>query len=139
LYFFVVLRILCAFHLIRKVGHRSELLLMFQIYADASNILKVRLCFAVMFNVLVVATFSHAGQMLIDESSCNFDTLTKCAWYNWNKRNKTVLHIFMTNSLKPFAITFAGIVLDYKMAIAMFRTACSYALVFYNFQKAARS
>jgi hypothetical protein len=25
----------------------------------------------------------------------------------------------MTNSLKPFAITFAGIVLDYKMAIAV--------------------
>ncbi|CAH1380139.1 unnamed protein product, partial [Tenebrio molitor] len=86
---------------------------MFQIYVDASNILKVRLGLAVMFNVLVVATFSHAGQILIDESSCNFDTLTKCSWYNWNKRNKTVLHIFMTNSLKPFAITFAGIVLDY--------------------------
>jgi hypothetical protein len=46
-------------------------------------------------------------------------TLAKCSWYNWNKRNKTVLHIFMTNSLKPFAITFAGIVLDYKMAIAV--------------------
>ncbi|KAJ3620085.1 hypothetical protein MTP99_004078 [Tenebrio molitor] len=117
----------------------SALYFMSYIYVDASNILKVRLGLAVMFNVLVVATFSHAGQILIDESSCNFDTLTKCSWYNWNKRNKTVLHIFMTNSLKPFAITFAGIVLDYKMAIAMFRTASSYALVFYNFQKAARS
>jgi hypothetical protein len=40
---------------------------MFQIYADASNILKIRLCFATIFNAVVVATFSHAGQMLIDE------------------------------------------------------------------------
>ncbi|CAH1380110.1 unnamed protein product [Tenebrio molitor] len=107
------------------------------IYADASNILKIRLGFATIFNVVVVATFSHAGQILIDESSCIFDTLTKCSWYNWNKRNKTVLHIFMTNCLKPFAISFAGIVLDYKMTIAMFRTACSYALIFYNLQKKA--
>jgi hypothetical protein len=40
---------------------------MFQIYADTSNILKIRLCSAVMFNVVVVATFCEAGQMLIDE------------------------------------------------------------------------
>jgi hypothetical protein len=39
---------------------------MFQIFADASNILKVRLCLAIIFNVVVVATFCHAGQMLID-------------------------------------------------------------------------
>jgi hypothetical protein len=63
---------------------------------------------------------------------------------------------FMTNCLKPFAITFAGFVVDYKLAITlrnnlqanlrqfvqfmflqMFRTACSYALVFYNLQKDA--
>jgi hypothetical protein len=42
---------------------------MFQIYADASNILKIRLCFATVINVVVVATFSHAGQILIDEVS----------------------------------------------------------------------
>jgi hypothetical protein len=42
---------------------------MFQIYADASNILKIRLGFATIFNVVVVATFSHAGQILIDEVS----------------------------------------------------------------------
>jgi hypothetical protein len=135
----MVRSVMAFFLLLGVLSCISALYFMSYIYADASNILKVRLCFAVMFNVLVVATFSHAGQILIDESGRNFDTLAKCSWYNWNKRNKTVLHIFMTNSLKPFAITFAGIVLDYKMAIAMFRTACSYALVFYNFQKAARS
>jgi hypothetical protein len=42
---------------------------MFQIYADASNILKIRLSLAVIFNVIIVATFSHAGQILIDEVS----------------------------------------------------------------------
>jgi hypothetical protein len=42
---------------------------MFQIYADASNILKIRLCFGVMFEVLIVATFCHAGQILIDQVS----------------------------------------------------------------------
>jgi hypothetical protein len=42
---------------------------MFQIYGDASNILKIRLCLAVMFNGVVVATFSYAGQILIDEVS----------------------------------------------------------------------
>jgi hypothetical protein len=52
-------------------------------------------------------------------SSCSFDTLTKCSWYDWDKRNKTVLHIFMTNCLKPFAITFAGIDVDYKLAITV--------------------
>jgi hypothetical protein len=65
----VVLHVLRAYHLVRELDNRSGRFLMFQIYADASNILKVRLCFAVMFNVLVVATFSHAGQMLIDEVS----------------------------------------------------------------------
>jgi hypothetical protein len=42
---------------------------MFQIYADPSNILKLRLCFATLCNVVVVATFSYAGQILIDEVS----------------------------------------------------------------------
>jgi hypothetical protein len=42
---------------------------MFQIYADASNILKVRLFFEVIFHVLVVASFTQAGQILIDEVS----------------------------------------------------------------------
>jgi hypothetical protein len=42
---------------------------MFQIHADTSNILKIRLCFVFIFNVVVVATFSHAGQILIDEVS----------------------------------------------------------------------
>jgi hypothetical protein len=62
----IVLYVLCAFPLVRKLDNRSKGLLMFQIYADASNILKVRLFLAVMFNVLVVGTFCHAGQMLID-------------------------------------------------------------------------
>jgi hypothetical protein len=46
---------------------------MFQIYADASNILKIRLSFGVMFNVIVVATFCHAGQILIDQVSIKFN------------------------------------------------------------------
>jgi hypothetical protein len=49
-----------------KLDKRSGQLSMFQIFADASNILKVRLCLAIIFNVVVVATFCHAGQMLID-------------------------------------------------------------------------
>ncbi|CAH1380103.1 unnamed protein product [Tenebrio molitor] len=130
---------MAIFLLLGVLSSISAMYSMSYIYADASNILKLRLCFATLCNVVVVATFSYAGQILIDESSCNFDTLMKCAWYNWNKRNKTVLHIFMTNCLKPFAITFAGIVLDYKMAITVFRTACTYALVFYNLQKAVLS
>jgi hypothetical protein len=54
---------------------------MFQIYADASNILKIRLCFGVMFTVIVVATFCHAGQILIDQVSrkLNF-SLTTLIW-----------------------------------------------------------
>ncbi|KAJ3620083.1 hypothetical protein MTP99_004076 [Tenebrio molitor] len=126
---------MAAFLFLGVLLSTSTLYFMIYISGDAGNILKLRLCFATIFNVVVVGTFCYAGQILIDQSS--FDTLTKCSWYNWNKRNKTVLHIFMTNCLKPFAITFAGIVLDYKMAIAMFRTAFSYALVFYNLQKAA--
>jgi hypothetical protein len=39
---------------------------MFQIFADASNILKLRLCLSIMCNILVVAIFCHVGQMLID-------------------------------------------------------------------------
>jgi hypothetical protein len=39
---------------------------MIQIFADASNILKLRLCLSIMCNILVVAIFCHAGQMLID-------------------------------------------------------------------------
>jgi hypothetical protein len=70
LYLCVVLHILlCAFRLLIELDNRSGRFLMFQIYADTSSILKIRLCFAFIFNVVVVATFSHAGQILIDEVS----------------------------------------------------------------------
>jgi hypothetical protein len=49
---------------------------MFEIFADASNILKLRLCLATIFNVVVVATFCQAGQMLIDEVA----RISKFSW-----------------------------------------------------------
>jgi hypothetical protein len=57
----------------------------------------------------------------------------------------------MANSIKPSTLVFAGIVVDYKLAVSVsnktfqnkirniflqiFRSACSYALVLYNLRK----
>ncbi|EFA09267.1 uncharacterized protein LOC107398578 [Tribolium castaneum] len=83
-------------------------------------------------NVLVVFIFSQSGQSFSDETGRIFDTLVMCSWYNWDKRNKKVLLMFLANSLEPMSITIAGITLDYKFALAMLRTSCSYALVLYQ-------
>jgi hypothetical protein len=48
-----------------------------------------------------------------------FDALCTCPWYTWNAKNKSTLLIFMANSLKPLSFSFAGVVLDYKLAVTV--------------------
>lgn len=37
-----------------------------------------------------------------------FDNLTTCPWYNWNKKNRQMLLVFMTASMKPQSFTIIG-------------------------------
>ncbi|CAH1379722.1 unnamed protein product, partial [Tenebrio molitor] len=61
-----------------------------------------------------------------------FDTLSSCAWYEWNVENKKILLIFLSNTLKPTGFSFAGVTLDYKFGLNTFRTGLTYALVLYQ-------
>jgi hypothetical protein len=92
---------------------------MFQTFENTSAILKLRLSVLTIVNVLIIATYCQAGQKIFNESGRVFDTLTQCSWYNWDARNKQILLIFMANSLKPSTLVFAGIVVDYKLAVSV--------------------
>jgi hypothetical protein len=102
-----------------------------------SNILKVRSNLMISLNSFIVIIFCVAGQMLLNEASFNrksqlshiysfifqttqiFDTLSSCLWYEWNAENKKILLIFLSNGLKPLGFSFAGVILDYKFALAV--------------------
>jgi hypothetical protein len=103
-----------------------------------SNILKVRSNLMISLNSFIVIIFCVAGQMLLNEASFNnrrsqlshiypfifqttqiFDTLSSCSWYEWNAENKKILLIFLSNGLKPLGFSFAGVILDYKFALAV--------------------
>nr|XP_015839646.1 PREDICTED: uncharacterized protein LOC107398787 [Tribolium castaneum] len=99
---------------------------------NASNILKARLCVVLIVCCLVLSMFAEAGQALSDETSGVFDTLLTCPWYLWDKNNKKVLSIFLSNSFQPDSISVAGITLNYDFAVALLKTSSSYALVLYN-------
>jgi hypothetical protein len=69
--------------------------------------------------IFVLAIFCKTGQELIEETGKFFDALGTCPWYTWNAKNKSTLLIFMANSLKPLSFSFAGVVLDYKLAVTV--------------------
>jgi hypothetical protein len=54
----------------------------------------------------------------------------KCSWYNWDFRNKQILRIFLANSLKPFEVEFASIVLDYSFAFSVGKS--KYKILFFH-------
>ncbi|RZC32230.1 uncharacterized protein BDFB_012794, partial [Asbolus verrucosus] len=84
---------------------------------DASNILKIRLACMTTCILLIMYMFCKSGQALFDETSCIFDTLVNCPWYIWNAKNRKILLIFLINSLEPLKFSFAGITLDYRLAV----------------------
>jgi hypothetical protein len=102
-----------------------------------STILIVRSVLMITLNIQIVSIFCVAGQMLLNEASFNrrsqlphiyplifqttkiFDILSSCSWYEWNAENKKILLIFLSNSIKPFGFTFAGVTLDCKFALSV--------------------
>ncbi|CAH1379721.1 unnamed protein product [Tenebrio molitor] len=72
--------------------------------------------------------------MLLNETTKIFDTLSSCSWYEWNAENKKILLIFLSNSLKPLGFSFAGVTLNYKLPLSIFRTGFTYALVLYQLE-----
>ncbi|CAH1381488.1 unnamed protein product [Tenebrio molitor] len=97
--------------------------------------MKIRLGAVATINILIVVICCEAGQMLVDETSCVFDTLMKCSWYNWDFRNKQILLIFQENCLKPFKMQFVSVTMDCKLAGSLLKTATSYALVLHNLRQ----
>ncbi|RZC37022.1 hypothetical protein BDFB_011628, partial [Asbolus verrucosus] len=47
------------------------------------------------------------------------ESLMKCTWYNWNTKNRLTLLIFIMNCMEPMKFSFAGVVLDRKLAAAV--------------------
>jgi hypothetical protein len=96
-----------------------------------SNILKVRSNLMISLNSFIVIIFCVAGQSFNRRSQLShiypfifqttqiFDTLSSCSWYEWNAENKKILLIFLSNGLKPLGFSFAGVILDYKFALAV--------------------
>ncbi|EFA07457.1 uncharacterized protein LOC103313598 isoform X2 [Tribolium castaneum] len=108
--------------------------LFYAIYSfhNINFILKVRLISVSVCTVLVVYMFSEAGQALSTETTGVFDLLMTCPWYVWNIKNRRILLIFMANSLEPMTFSLAGVTLDYRFALGMLRTSCSYSLILYK-------
>jgi hypothetical protein len=105
---------------------------MFQVFENASTIMKLRLAILSIATTIVIALYCQAGQKISDQMEGIFDTLTQCSWYNWDAKNKQILLIFMANSLKRRSLTFAGIAIDYKQGVSVMRTSFSYGVVVYN-------
>jgi hypothetical protein len=114
----------------------NKLITIFQVYENASTIMKLRLGVLSTAAILVNVLYCQAGQKISDQVQLIdlhsnpsfsyyfqmegiFDTLTQCSWYNWDAKNKQVLLIFMENSLKPCSLGFAGYVADYQQAISV--------------------
>ncbi|EFA09300.1 odorant receptor 230 [Tribolium castaneum] len=110
----------------------SVLFFLFYSLENPSDYLMIRLACFLGGNILVVFTFCESGQALSNDTGRIFDILLTCPWYKWDKKNKNILLMFLVNSLKPMSITIAGITLDYKLAVTLIRTCCSYALVLYQ-------
>jgi hypothetical protein len=109
---------------------------MFQVFENASTIMKLRLAILSIATTIVIALYCQAGQKISDQVQLVkldmnsyffyyfqmegiFDTLTQCSWYNWDAKNKQILLIFMANSLKRRSLTFAGIAIDYKQGVSV--------------------
>ncbi|EFA02951.1 odorant receptor 197 [Tribolium castaneum] len=110
----------------------AVLFFLLYVFSSSSHILKIRLAISVVSNVLIVYTFSAAGQAIADETSHVFDTLMTCPWNAWNNKNRKVLLIIMSNTLRPLTFTLAGITLNYKFGLTMIRISYTYALILYN-------
>ncbi|RZC22680.1 hypothetical protein BDFB_011489, partial [Asbolus verrucosus] len=83
-----------------------------------SNVLKLRFCTAGCNFALVLIIFCEAGQSLVDETGRVFEVLGSSSWYIWNVKNRRILLNFMTNCVNPIKFSFAGISLDYRLAVS---------------------
>jgi hypothetical protein len=114
----------------------NKLITIFQVFENASTIMKLRLVVLSTASAIVVVLYCQAGQKISDQVQLIdlysnpsfsyyfqmegiFDTLTQCSWYNWDARNKQILLIFMENSLQPCSLGFAGYVADYQQAVSV--------------------
>ncbi|CAH1379344.1 unnamed protein product [Tenebrio molitor] len=94
-----------------------------------SAMLKIRIFSLLFCTMFLMAVFCKAGQDIVEETDRIFDALGTCSWYIWNIKNRKTLLIFMANSLQPFSFYFAGITVDYKLAVNVIKTCVSYGLV----------
>ncbi|XP_068900238.1 uncharacterized protein [Tenebrio molitor] len=88
-------------------------------FSTVNHIFIIRITLLWISTIFILAIFCKTGQELIEETGKFFDALGTCPWYTWNAKNKSTLLIFMANSLKPLSFSFAGVVLDYKLAVTV--------------------
>ncbi|XP_044256964.1 uncharacterized protein LOC123006500 [Tribolium madens] len=105
-------------------------------FADTmTNIIKIRIYSYLASNLCISILLCWIGQQLINVSSNIFFTLAEAPWYFWNRDNRIIFLIFMTNCIKNESIVLAGICVDYQLIVSVLRTSASYVLVFYNLRK----
>nr|XP_015834084.1 PREDICTED: uncharacterized protein LOC107397674 [Tribolium castaneum] len=105
-------------------------------FADTTtNTVKVQAFMFVVTALCNTVLFCWNGQQLIDVTNSIFLTLGGAPWYHWNVENIKILLMFITNCTKNDSIVLAGICLDYKMFVSVFRISVSYALVLFNLRK----
>ncbi|CAH1108687.1 unnamed protein product [Psylliodes chrysocephalus] len=67
-----------------------------------------------MYGVLVIAGSEHFvvnyyGQMISDACENFYSELTRCPWYYWDKRNRSILQMLLNASKTPFEISCYGL------------------------------
>ncbi|XP_044257015.1 uncharacterized protein LOC123006532 [Tribolium madens] len=105
-------------------------------FADTmTNITKIRIYSYIASNLCISILLCWIGQQLINVTSNIFFTLAEAPWYFWNRDNRIIFLIFMTNCIKNESIVLAGICVDYQLIVSVLRISASYVLVFYNLRK----
>ncbi|EEZ97784.1 odorant receptor 205 [Tribolium castaneum] len=100
-------------------------------FQQVNLVLKIRFLSIACCCWFVIYLFSEAGQSLYEYTEI-FHSLISCRWYIWNVKNRRILLVFLANSLEPMTFSLAGITLNYRFALNMMKTSCSYALILYK-------
>ncbi|KAJ3656994.1 hypothetical protein Zmor_016030 [Zophobas morio] len=77
------------------------------------------------------------GQNIEDSSVKAFNDLCTLKWYNWNKENKKIYLIMLSNQMVPFKIKFSeNIAVNYKLGFKICRTVYSVVSVLIQMRNA---
>ncbi|EFA01398.1 odorant receptor 211 [Tribolium castaneum] len=105
-------------------------------FADTmSNILKIRMLIFATSSVCITMVLCWTGQQLINLTSEIFLSLGGAPWYFWNRDNRKILLMFLTNCTKNESVVLAGICINYAFFLSLVRLTVTYTLVLYKLHR----